>query len=201
MLWGEKVGNANLSYSTLSDDVLAGLAKGGDERAFNELVLRYLGRIRHIARKYNARGYEQTDFVQEGLLGLFCAVKTYDPDGERSFRNYALLVAERRFISVIRKQTARKAVPENALVDMDALDDDFADTARTPEEELMLRECLDAAREKLRKKLSPLEFRVFSLYQEGLSYEEIAERLSVSRKTVDNALQRAKAKIGSLDMS
>ena len=193
--------NAKDSYRALSDDVLAELSNSGDEQAFSELVLRYLGRISFIARKYSARGYEHTDFVQEGLIGLYDAARTYDPAGARSFHSYALLCAERRFISVIRKQTARKAVPENALVDMDALDDDFADTARTPEEELMLRECLEAAREKLRKKLSPLEFRVFSLYQEGLSYEEIAERLSVSRKTVDNALQRAKAKIGSLDMS
>ena len=201
MLWGGKVSDAKNSYSTLSDDVLAGLSKAHDEQAFNELVMRYLGKISHIARKYSARGYEHRDFVQEGLLGLFCAVRTFEPDGGRTFRNYALLVAERRLISIIRKQSAQKSVPESAIIDFDMLDADIVDTAKSPEDELMLREQIASVRRRLREVLSKREYEVLSLYDEGLSYAQIAQRLSLSPKAVDNALQRVRRKVGGIDMS
>ena len=193
--------DAKNSYSTLSDDVLAELSKARDEQAFNELVMRYFGKISVIARKYSARGYEHTDFVQEGLLGLFCAVRTFEPDGGRSFCNYALLVAERRLISIIRRQSARKSVPESAIIGFDMLDADVVDTAKTPEDELMLREQIAAVKRRLREVLSRREFEVLSLYTEGLSYAQIAQRLSVSPKAVDNALQRVRRKVGGMDMS
>ena len=193
--------NAKDSYSALSDDVLAGLSKAHDEQAFNELVLRYLSKISIMARKYSARGYEHPDFVQEGLLGLFCAAKTFDPDGGRTFRNYALLVAERRLISIIRRQSAQKSVPESAIIGLDTLDVDVVDTARTPEEELMLREQLAALRKRLSEVLSKRENEVLSLYNEGLSYAQIAQRLGLSPKAVDNALQRVRRKVGGIDMS
>ena len=143
MLWGGKVSNAKDSYRALSDDVLAELSNSGDEQAFSELVLRYLGRISFIARKYSARGYEHTDFVQEGLIGLYDAARTYDPAGARSFHSYALLCAERRFISVIRKQNSHKAVPSSLLVGLDAIDLDTPDPASSPDNAVMLRATFD----------------------------------------------------------
>ena len=193
--------NAKDSYSTLSDDVLAQLVRDGDNTAFNELVLRYLGRISYIARKYSARGYDHTDFVQEGLLGLFHAARTYRADSERSFANYALLVAERRFISIIRRQSAQRSVPDAAIVDIDSLDSEPVDTAKTPEEELMLSEQLRQVNKRLRETLSKREYEVLRLYMDGLSYSRIAGRLEISAKAVDNALQRVRRKVGSFDMS
>ena len=201
MLWGGIVSNAKDSYSTLSDDVLAQLVRDGDNTAFNELVLRYLGRISYIARKYSARGYDHTDFVQEGLLGLFHAARTYRADSERSFANYALLVAERRFISIIRRQSAQRSVPDAAIVDIDSLDSEPVDTAKTPEEELMLSEQLRQVNKRLRETLSKREYEVLRLYMDGLSYSRIAGRLEISAKAVDNALQRVRRKVGSFDMS
>ena len=201
MLWGGIVSNATHSYSTLSDDVLAQLVRDGDNTAFNELVLRYLGRISYIARKYSARGYDHTDFVQEGLLGLFHAARTYRADSERSFANYALLVAERRFISIIRRQSAQRSVPDAAIVDIDSLDSEPVDTAKTPEEELMLSEQLRQVNKRLRETLSKREYEVLRLYMDGLSYSRIAGRLEISAKAVDNALQRVRRKVGSFDMS
>ena len=170
-MWGGKVSSAKISYGTLSDDVLAQHAKDGDERAFNELVLRYLGRISSVARKYFARGYEHTDFVQEGLLGLFHAARTYRSDSESTFRNYAMLVVERRFISVIRRQSAQRSVPEDAIVDIESLDSELADTAKTPEEELMLSEQLRWVYSRLLETLSKQEYAVLELYVDGLSYK------------------------------
>nr|WP_301282421.1 sigma-70 family RNA polymerase sigma factor [Lachnoclostridium sp. MSJ-17] len=200
-MWGGKVSSAKISYGTLSDDVLAQHAKDGDERAFNELVLRYLGRISSVARKYFARGYEHTDFVQEGLLGLFHAARTYRSDSESTFRNYAMLVVERRYISVIRRQSAQRSVPEDAIVDIESLDSELADTAKTPEEELMLSEQLRWVYSRLLETLSKQEYAVLELYVDGLSYSDIAERLGITPKAVDNALQRVRRKVSRFDMS
>ena len=185
-------------FGTFSDDALAVLSKNGDEAAFNELVLRYLGIITSIARKYSAQGYEQNDFVQEGLMGLLYAVKTYDPDGGMSFKSYVSLVAERRFISIIRRQNTQKSVPLSAIVELDTLDSEVVDLSRSPEEQIMLKEQIDLAMQQLRGILSTRELEVFLLYTEGLSYNAIAEKLGVSEKSVDNALQRAKKKIQKL---
>ena len=190
--------SAKDSFGTFSDEALAMLSKNGDEAAFNELVLRYLGKITSIARKYSAQGYEQNDFVQEGLMGLLYAVKTYDPDGGMSFKSYVSLVAERRFISIIRRQNTQKSVPLSAIVELDTLDSEVVDLSRSPEEQIMLREQIDLAMQQLRGILSTRELEVFLLYTEGLSYNAIAERLGVSEKSVDNALQRAKRKIQKL---
>ena len=198
--------DAKNSYSTLSDDVLALRTRDGDERAFNELVMRYLGRISFIARKYSARGYDHKDFVQEGLVGLFHAARSYRTDSEGSFAGYAMLVAERRFISIIRRQSALRSVPETAIVDIDSLTSEPADSSKNPEEELMLREQLSHvyARHvyaRLRETLSKREFEVLGLYVDGLSYSSIAERLGITTKAVDNALQRVRRKVSGFDMS
>ena len=200
--------DAKNSYSTLSDDVLALRTRDGDERAFNELVMRYLGRISFIARKYSARGYDHKDFVQEGLVGLFHAARSYRTDSEGSFAGYAMLVAERRFISIIRRQSALRSVPETAIVDIDSLTSEPADSSKNPEEELMLpeeelmlREQLSHVYARLRETLSKREFEVLGLYVDGLSYSSIAERLGITTKAVDNALQRVRRKVSGFDMS
>ncbi len=190
--------SAKYSFGTFSDDALAKLSKDGDESAFNELVMRYLGKITSIARKYSAQGYEQNDFVQEGLMGLLYAVKTFDPEGGMSFKSFVSLVAERRFISIIRRQNTQKCVPMSAIVELDTLDSEVVDLSRSPEEQIMLKEQIDLAMQKLRGILSARELEVFVLYTDGLSYTSIARRLGVSEKSVDNALQRARKKIEKL---
>ena len=127
-------------YSALSDDVLAEISNNGDDNAFNELVIRYLGRIRTIARKYSAQGYEQNDFVQEGLLALMRACRTFDDQGGSSFGSYVSLLVERRFISIIRGSQSQKAVPDSALVRIDGMEEELTDVVRSPEEQLMEKE-------------------------------------------------------------
>ncbi len=198
------MGTANFSYSTLADDVLAELYVGGDEGAFSELALRYLSTIGFIARRYSAQGYEHDDLVQEGLLGLLFAAKTFSLNGGMSFRNYASTIVERRFISIIRKQNARKAVPDSALVNLEDcgdIDSMLMDYERSPEEKLMLKEQLELLRQRLSKVLTKRELEVLLLYSEGLSYRKIADELGINEKSVDNALSRARKKLGSLETS
>ena len=96
------------SYGTLSDAQLANFVSLGDDRAFDELVVRYLDTISIIARKFSAEGYEHNDFVQEGLVGLLCSCKAFDQNGGASFKSYMSVIVERRFISIIRRGEQKK---------------------------------------------------------------------------------------------
>lgn len=183
------------SYGTLSDAQLANFVSLGDDRAFDELVVRYLDTISIIARKFSAEGYEHNDFVQEGLVGLLCSCKAFDQNGGASFKSYMSVVVERRFISIIRRGEQKKAIPSSSIVSMDDVGESIEDSAKTPEELLMCREQLDQLLLRLQSVLSKSEYDVFMLYGNGLSYKEIAEKLSVTEKAVDNALQRARKKV------
>ena len=188
-------------YSTLSDDVLAELSKDGIDNAFNELAMRYLGIISFIARKYSVQGWEQKDFMQEGLMGLMYACKTYDKSSGTTFKNYLSLIVERRFISILRRSQTLKTVPDSALVQIDSLDDDLLDYERSPEEQLLYKERLSHVLKRLNALLSAREYEVLMLFASGLSYSKISDKLHISEKSVDNALQRVRRKVGSFDMS
>ena len=195
------MGESTYSYNSLDDNTLARLSKNGDDNAFNELAMRYLNTINFIARKYSAEGYEQNDFVQEGLLALLYACRTFDENESSGFKNYMSVVVERRFISIIRKSSTQKAVPKSALVQLDELSDTLEDLSQSPEEFIMCREHLKMVLDKLKNVLSKTEFEVVMLYGNGLGYKEIAKRLSISEKSADNALQRARRKICNINMS
>ncbi|MBQ1309878.1 MAG: sigma-70 family RNA polymerase sigma factor [Ruminococcus sp.] len=188
-------------YSTLSDDVLAEFSKNGDDNAFNELAIRYLNKIRFIARKYSAQGYEQNDFVQEGLMALLYACKTYDVHGGSSFGNFVSLIVERRFISIFRSSQSKKAVPDAMLVRIDGIGEELTDYVATPEEQLVYKEQLGQVLKRLHALLSAREYEVLMLFASGLSYSKISQQLNISEKSVDNALQRARRKVGANDMS
>lgn len=195
------MGESANSYNSLDDNTLARLSKNGDDNAFNELAMRYLNTINFIARKYSAEGYEQNDFVQEGLLALLYACRTFDENGNSGFKNYMSVVVERRFISIIRKSSTQKAVPKSALVQLEELGDTLEDFSQSPEELIMCREHLNMVFDKLKNVLSKTEFEVVMLYGNGLSYKEIAKKLSIPEKSADNALQRARRKICNINMS
>ncbi len=186
------------AYSTQSDTALAKLSRGGNQKAFDELVRRYLGKIGYIARKYSAQGYEQNDFVQEGLLGLLSACKSYDDSCSSSFKTYMSVVVERRFISIIRRMNTKKTVPDSALVQIDGLSEELEDNAQSPEQLLMDREQLSTMQSKLKDILSNKEYQTLMLYASGLSYGSISKQLGVTEKSVDNALQRVRRKAGGL---
>lgn len=189
------------SYNSLSDSILAGLVKNGDDEAFNELSMRYLSTIGFIARRFSAEGYEHKDFVQEGLLGLLHSCRTFDENGAASFKSYMSLVVERRFISIIRMSNAQRKIPQSSLVQIDDIDETVEDTAHSPEELVMCKEHLKTVLERLKNLLSRTEYEVLMLYGNGLSYRQIAEKLSISEKSADNALQRARRKICAQNMS
>jgi RNA polymerase sporulation-specific sigma factor len=193
----------------VEDGFLIALAKQGDPTAYNRLVSRYQGFVRLKASSYFLAGGDSDDLIQEGMIGLYKAIRDYRTDRESSFRNFAELCITRQIITAVKTATRNKHTPLNHYVSFSApagggADDDApsldeqiagpatndpASRAVSTEELRSLVGCLSTA-------LSQLESNVLSLYLDGRSYEEIGARLGCDTKTVDNALQRVKRKVG-----
>ena len=192
----------------VDDGYLIALAKSGDAIAYDRIVRRYYGFVRLKASSYFLAGGDADDLIQEGLVGLYKAVRDYRTDRESSFRNFAELCITRQIITAVKTATRNKHTPLNQYVSFSAspasaqdgeptLDEiipgspvhDPVNQVISSEELRSLVDCLSTA-------LSELESRVLSLYLDGYSYEQVGERLGCDTKTVDNALQRVKRKVG-----
>lgn len=185
---------SNTNYGNLSDSVLAGLSKKGDERAFEEITIRYIKLICSIASKYRADGYETQDFVQEGLLAFLIAGKTYDEDYGMSFKNYAVRCAKNRFTDIVKKSNSKSAVPESKLVPMESISGK-SDDRQNVEEYVLEKEYLKTLTRHINSILSADEREIFTMYATGYSYKDIALKMGTTAKSVDNTLQKIKRKL------
>jgi RNA polymerase sporulation-specific sigma factor len=191
----------------LDDHYLVALAKRGSADAYDRIVRRYRGFVRLKSSSYFLLGGDSEDLIQEGMVGLYKAIRDYRSDRESSFRNFAELCITRQIITAVKTASRNKHAPLNQYVsfaqspaaagDSDTtleeilpgpISDDPADRVIATEELRSLVSCLGNV-------LSELESRVLSLYLDGYSYEVVAERLECDTKTVDNALQRVKRKV------
>ena len=193
----------------LDDGYLLALAKQGNPDAYDRLVRRYYGFVRLKASSYFLIGGDSDDLIQEGLVGLYKAIRDFRSDRESSFRNFAELCITRQIITAVKTATRNKHAPLNHSVsfsssptapggDSDATLDEIlpGPTVHDPIHQVISSEELRALVNCLSTVLSELESRVLSLYLDGHSYEQVGERLSCDTKTVDNALQRVKRKVG-----
>lgn len=165
------------------------------DSAFEVICARYLSLVRTIAHKYrnSADGYELSDFVQEGLIGLLSACKTYDKNGSAAFKNYAMLCVENRFRSIYRQQNKKSHSVVLSLDDsLNSIEDA---TAISMQETLESKEYIKSVYEKIQTTLSQLEQKVLRLYLCGYSYRQSAQTLNISEKAVDNALCRIRKKL------
>ena len=192
----------------LEDEYLVALAKRGEAVAYERIVRRYRGFVRLKASAYFMLGGESDDLIQEGLLGLFKAVRDFRTDRESSFRNFAELCITRQIITAVKTASRNKHSPLNQYVSFGQTPAAAGDSETTLEEilpgapihdpanQVIATEELSSLIACLASVLSDLESRVLSLYLDGHSYEVIGERLECDTKTVDNALQRVKRKVG-----
>lgn len=190
------------------DHYLVGLAKQGRPDAYDRIIRRYHGFVRLKASSYFLMGGDGDDLIQEGLVGLYKAVRDYRSDRESSFRNFAELCITRQIITAVKTATRNKHTPLNQYVSFSAspatstgdeptLDETLAGpVSRDPVYQAISTEELRSLVACLSTVLSELESSVLSYYLDGHSYEWVAERLSCDAKTVDNALQRVKRKVG-----
>lgn len=177
-----------------SEKTLIQNAKNGDNLAFEKLSFRYLGLIHKLSNQYKVEGYDTNDFVQEGLLALLSAVKSFDFSHSISFKNYALLCVKNRFRSIVIKSNRDKAIPLSSTVPFDE-QLDITDHSANPENHILKEERFALLLEKAKDVLSQKEYKVLTYYINGYSYKEISEKLSIDNKAVDNALSRAKKKL------
>jgi RNA polymerase sporulation-specific sigma factor len=191
--------------ASADDEDLVGLARQGDELALHELLDRYRRFARAKARSYFLAGGDREDVVQEGMIGLYKAIRDYDADQQASFRSFAELCVTRQILTAIKTATRQKHAPLNTYVPFDRPRDDdprhtIADTLADgehadPLRALIASDELRRLRDVFSELLSGLESDVLGLYVEGRSYQEIAEVLGRHVKSVDNALQRIKRKL------
>ncbi len=192
----------------VDDYFLIALAKQGDPTASDRIVRRYYGFVRMKASSYFLAGGDADDLIQEGLVGLFKAVRDYRSDRESSFRNFAELCITRQIITAVKTATRNKHTPLNQYVSFSASPASASDGEPTLEEVIPGPTVFDPVNqvissEELRSlvgclstALSELESRVLALYLDGRSYEEVGGLIGCDAKTVDNALQRVKRKVG-----
>ena len=194
----------------VEDGFRIALAKQGDPTAYHRLVARYQGFVRLKASSYFLAGGDSDDLIQEGLIGLYKAIRDYRSDRESSFRNFAELCITRQIITAVKTATRNKHTPLNHYVSFSgpaggrgadeeapSLDEQIAGPATNdPASRVVSTEELRSLVGCLSTALSQLESNVLSLYLDGRSYEEIGGRLGCDTKTVDNALQRVKRKVG-----
>jgi RNA polymerase sporulation-specific sigma factor len=191
----------------VEDGYLIALAKQGDATSYDRLVRRYYGFVRLKASSYFLAGGDADDLIQEGLVGLYKAIRDFRTDRESSFRNFAELCITRQIITAVKTATRNKHTPLNQYVSFSqtpasatdgepTLDEIIAGPAvHDPVNQVVSSEELRALVACLSTALSELESRVLALYLDGLSYEDIGARLDCDTKTVDNALQRVKRKV------
>ena len=199
----------NQSQLEVDYHYLVALAKSGKRDAYDRIVRRYYGFVRLKASSYFLIGGDSDDLIQEGLVGLYKAVRDYRSDRESSFRNFAELCITRQIITAVKTSTRNKHTPLNQYVSFSqtpasaggdgepTLDEVLpGPTAHDPVNQVISSEELHSLVACLSSVLSELESSVLSLYLDGHSYEAVAERLDCDTKTVDNALQRVKRKVG-----
>lgn len=194
------------NYEALSDEELLAMHRAGNPRAEDTLYARYKQIVRSKARTYFLIGADREDIIQEGMIGLYKAVLDYQPDRQASFRSFAELCITRQIISAIKSATRKKHMPLNTYISFNRsvfdgdnerpLIDVLTSTRMTdPEEVLIGRENYAAVADSIEHSLSKLEHSALGLYLYGYSYQQIADALQVTTKSVDNAIQRVKKKL------
>lgn len=194
------------TFDVMLDEDIVEFAKDGQDTALEYLINKYKNFVRAKARSYFLIGADREDIIQEGMIGLYKAIRDFKSDKLSSFRAFAELCITRQIITAIKTATRQKHIPLNSYVslnkpiydedsDRTLLDVISGSKITDPEELIISREEFDDIEEKMGEILSSLEWKVLMSYLEGKSYQEIAVDLKRHVKSIDNALQRVKRKL------
>lgn len=198
----------NKDYDNIKDEDLIEIIKSGDKFAFEYLMNRYKELVNIKVGKYFIVGAERDDIVQEGLIGLFKAIKSYKPDMQNSFKNFANMCIERQLITAIKSSNRQKHVPLNSYLslNMSAYNEDEneseealidvlnSNSVEDPLDTITKKEYYKNIENAIDKSLSDFEKKVLGKYINGKSYIQIADDLDTPVKSIDNAIQRIRKK-------
>lgn len=192
-------------YEGKTDEEILELIKKGNNEAIDYIMLKYKDIVNAKVSKYFIIGAEKEDIIQEGLIGLFKAIKNFDAEKQNSFKSFANLCVERQLISAIKTSNRQKHIPLNSSLSLnntvydenddvafiDVLDTNFVED---PLDTITKKEYYQFVESKIDKELSDFEKKVLYIYASGESYTSIAEKLDTPVKAIDNAIQRIRKK-------
>lgn len=189
----------------MCDEELISLIKKGNEQALDFLIHRYQELVHMKVGKYFIVGAEKEDIMQEGMIGLFKAIKSFNPEKQNSFKTFANLCIERQLITAIKTSNRQKHIPLNSYLSLNATayddDDDSvvldtfnANIMEDPLDMITKKEYYNSVENAIDKALSNFEKQVLQKYMQGDSYVKIAEDLDAPVKSIDNAIQRIRKK-------
>lgn len=183
-------------YDHVSDEELISRLRDGENGISDYLMEKYKGMVRKKARAMFLIGGDTDDLIQEGMIGLFKAVRDYRPEREASFQTFARLCIDRQLSSAIQSSMRQKHQPLNSYVSLSQDEEGEQELwTENPEAILIDQENTRILQEEIRRQLSPMENQVLDCYLEGYGYVQIGEMLGKSPKAIDNALQRIRGKI------
>ncbi len=210
-VWNEEADVKN-PLEDLQEQEVIRMAQEQDSAAMDFLMHKYKGIVRRRARPLFIMGGDRDDLMQEGMIGLFKAIRDYNADQEAAFETFAELCISRQMYSAIKSSNRNKNIPLNNYISlyMPAYSSENEEDGgfmvdqtpymaqSSPEEILIHRESMESTKEELLSRLSKMEKQVFALYLRGMTYREIAQKMGKSSKSIDNALQRIKNKVGDI---
>ena len=185
-------------YTEYTDEELVDLLRQGETEVMDYLLEKYKFIVRQKARVLYLAGGEADDLIQEGMIGIFKAIRDYRGDKEASFYTFAQLCVDRQMYNAIQSSTRQKHQPLNSYVSMNGEEWESqmgSKTQQSPESIIIAQENAVLMEENIRKQLSKFENEVLTLYLEGNNYQQIGEAMGKPSKSIDNALQRIKTKV------
>ncbi len=194
-----------VDYEKLTDNEIIALISENDNEAMEYMMKKYGGIVKKEIRTVYIIGAETEDLTQEGMIGLFKAIRDYEPDKGAVFSTFATLCIRRQIKTAISASNRKKHIPLNSYISIYAETDEFGSVladdleaenkVSNPEAVVIAREQQTVLNEKIKSDLSKLEKKVLELFLEGLSYSDIACELGKNEKSIDNALQRIRNKL------
>ncbi len=186
-----------------SDEELAAMAAGGDSEAEEFLIRKYVGEVRGKAHLYFIMGGDSEDIVQEGMIGIFNAIRRFDPSRGVPFKPYMETCISNRIFTALESAGRQKHAPLNESISMSSEEYESChgsesiseEPESSPEDLVVFKDFVESLSKNEGKLFSPLEEKVWKLYYTGYIYLEISKLLGKSPKSVDNAIQRIKKKI------
>lgn len=196
----------SIDYSKKDEYEIVLKASNGDKIAIEYIMKKYINFVKIKAKSYFLIGADKEDIIQEGMIGLYKAIRDFDPSKTSSFKSFADVCITRQIITAIKTATRQKHMPLNSYISLNKpvyedesertlLDMIGPNVANDPEELIIGKEELKRIQRKMNEVLSDLELKVVELYLNGKSYQYIADKLDRDVKSIDNALQRVKRKL------
>ena len=192
----------------VTDEQLALLSQMGDKRASELLLNKYKYLVKHICNKFFIAGSTKDDIIQEGMIGLYRAIMNFKSEKNDSFSAFASMCIKRRVLSVMNSANRKKNMPLNSSVSLSipvneegkTLGETIEDFSADPEKIFMVSEKIQNDSKNIVEALSEKEKSILAEFLQNKSYEEIAKKLNISKKSVDNAMQRIRLKVSKLNL-